>query len=131
VSVKPDTHSGEGAVKRWGARIEGGKIVFLPGEYWVRASDYGAVADELKSCEQAYALLFKEHGDLRNAHDGLLTQLRELRGALELADSYIREHTDHHGDCELSQSDGDHPCTCDYGTARGRIDAALRARGSV
>lgn len=51
-----------------------------------------------------------------------------LEKALELADSYIREHTDHHGDCQLSQSDGDDPCTCDHGFTRIQISAALEAK---
>jgi hypothetical protein len=59
------------------------------------------------------------------ALDAQSDEVRRLREALELARSHIREHDDHVGDCELSQSDGDAPCSCDYGFTLTQIDAAL------
>lgn len=59
------------------------------------------------------------------ACDSHLLALAKARDALLLAESYIREHTDHNGDCELSQSDGDNPCTCDHGFTYTQIKDAL------
>ncbi len=59
------------AAKRWGARIEGGKIVFLPGVAWVRASDYDALAAECERLRDQNAdtlRMFKEAAKEANAH---------------------------------------------------------------